>query len=89
MFKRCFKVIMVTITIVTIFQLFFRYKIAEVDTYVIKDDRLTLKIYAKNRKSLEWKETRFKGLSQAKLYFEEGILLEKILGKKFLWWDTE
>lgn len=80
MFKRGFKVVVVGITIVAIFQLFFRYKIAEVDAYVIKDDRLTLKIYAKHRKSLEWKETRFKGLSQAKLYFEEEILLEKTLG---------
>jgi hypothetical protein len=89
MSKRGFKVIMVAITIVTIFQLFFRYKIAEVDTYVIKDDRLTLTIYTKHRESLEWKETRFKSLSQARHYFEEGILLEKNLGQKFLWWDTE
>ena len=74
MFKRCFKVFMVAITIVTTFQLFFRYKIVQVDTYVIKDGRLTLKIYAKHRKSLEWKETRFKSLSQARHYFEEGIL---------------
>jgi len=74
MFKRCFKVVVVGITIVAIFQLFFRYRIVEVDTYVIKDDRLTLKIHAKHRESLEWKETRFKSLSQARHYFEEGIL---------------
>ena len=89
MFKRGFRVIMVAITIVTMFQLFFRYKIVEVDTYVIKDDRLTLKIYAKHRESLEWKETRFKSLSQARPYFEKRIMLEKIIGQKLLCWDTE
>jgi len=89
MFKRGFRVIMVAIAIVTMFQLFFRYKIVEVDTYVIKDNRLTLNIYAKHGESLEWNETWFKSLGQARPYFEKRILLEKIIGQKLLYWGRE
>ena len=87
--KRIIKVMMVVVTIMFIFNFSFRYKMAEVDNYEIRDDLLALKIYVKHKDSSVWSETKFKSLSHAKAYFEKKVLLAKTTWEPFFWWAEE
>jgi len=78
----------VMMALITVFQLFFRYKTIEVGPYQIKDDRLTFTIYAKHRDSSKWGETRFKTLSRARAHLERNMSLESNSEKYFLWSDA-
>ncbi len=84
--KKLLKVTVLIIGIV-VFQLAIRYKTVNLDGFDLRDDRLTLTVYAKPTESSVWRETRFKSLSQAKVYFEKKILREQITGERFLWWE--
>lgn len=70
-----------------VFQLFLRYKIIEVGHYQIKDDRLTLKVYAKHNDSSKWGETRFKSLTAARVYLERKMSLQTNPQEYFIWYD--
>ncbi len=85
--KKIFKVTVLVIGIAVIFQWVIRYKTVNLDGYDLRDDRLTLTVYAKPTESSVWRETRFKSLNQAKVYFEKKILREQITGERFLWWE--
>ena len=80
-------ILLVMMVLITVFQLFLRYKTIEVGPYQIKDDRLTLKVYAKHKDSSKWGETRFKTLSGARVYLERKMSLESNLEGYFLWSD--
>jgi len=85
--KKHLIVLLIMMALTTVFQLFLRYKTIEVGPYQIKDDRLTLKAYAKHRDSSKWGETQFKTLSRARVYFEKKMSLESNLEESFLWLD--
>jgi hypothetical protein len=85
--KKHLVVLLVMIALTTVFQLFLRYETIEVGPYQIKDDRLTLKVYAKHGDSSKWGETRFKTLSGARAYLERKMSLEGKLEGYFLWSD--
>jgi len=79
--------LLLMMVVTMVFQFFFRYKTIEVGPYQIKDDRLTLTVYAKHRDSSKWGETRFKTLSRAKVHLERKMSLESNREKYFLWSD--
>jgi len=81
-------ILLVMMALITVFQLFLRYKTIEVGPYQIKDDRLTFTIYAKHRDSSKWGETRFKTLSRARAHLERKMSLESNSEKYFLWSDA-
>jgi len=87
--KRSFKLslILMVVTFVTFFQFSLRYKTIEVGVYQLKDDRLTLTVYAKHREDAGWRETKFKTLNRERVYFEKRMLLEETLGERLLLWD--
>jgi hypothetical protein len=85
--KKHIVVLLVMMALITVFQLFFRYKTIQVGPYQIKDDRLTLKVYAKHRDSSKWGETRFKTLNRARVHLERKMSLESKSEKYFLWSD--
>ena len=80
-------IILVLMVLVTVFQIFLRYKTIEVGPSQIKDDRLTSKVYAKHNDSSKWGETRFKSLSGAKVYLQRKLSLETNLQECFVWYD--